>query len=73
MAFVSAEEKAGRRESVASTIGTHAMEGLVPDPETIAILTRYQEGELSLEEFSEAMDAHARTLTASHSAYAGAA
>jgi hypothetical protein len=59
MPTISEEEKLRRRESNASVLGTHAMEGLFPDEPTLAIFRRYEEGEFTLEQFSEAMERHA--------------
>ncbi len=73
MALVSAEEVQRRRESVASTLGTHAMEGLSPDTTTSAILARYEDGDLTLEQFSAAMDTHAKHLLEARHSFAGAA
>ena len=64
MPSISEDEMNGRQRSVASNLGTHAMEGLFPDGPTLTILRRYEHGELTLEQFSEAMDAHARKLIA---------
>lgn len=73
MASISAEKGVRRRESVASTVGTHAMEGLFPDSVTAKILRRYEDGELTLDEFSAAMDAHALSLQTTRSTLVGAA
>lgn len=62
MPTLSAEEKLGRSESMASVLGTHAMEGLLPDEATKKIMRRYSDGELTLEEFSAAMDAYGKAL-----------
>jgi hypothetical protein len=47
---------------VESVKGTHAMEGLFSDAETNAIFARYVSGEFDMEQFSNAMDAHALSL-----------
>jgi hypothetical protein len=73
MATISEEEKTHRRVSMASNLGTHGMEGLTPDGATLAIIHRYEEGELSQEQFSEAMDVHAYSLVEKRRALAGAA
>jgi hypothetical protein len=54
-------------------IGTNAMEGLTPDGPTLALLRDYQEGVLTLEQFSSAMDQHAYHLLAAQDKMAGAA
>ena len=64
MALISEDEKRRRRQSSESVLGTHAMEGLFPDEPTRSLLRRYDEGELSLDQFSEAMDRHAHALLA---------
>jgi len=73
MPGVSKEEIQRRQNSVASTVGTHAMEGIFPDAPTVAILRRYEQGELTLEQFSAAMDAHAHELISATRTLAGAA
>jgi hypothetical protein len=73
MAFISEEEKLRRRDSNESVFGSFAMEGLEPDEATRAIFAQYAEGDLSLEEFSAAMDRHAQTLLASLGKLVGAA
>ena len=65
MPSFSEDEMNGRQRSVASNLGTHAMEGIFPDGPTLTILRQYEHGELTLEQFSKAMDAHARKLIAS--------
>ena len=70
---LSQQELQRRREGVDSTLGTHAMEGLFPDAATMNILRRYETGELTLEQFSAAMDAHARAMLAALQPLAGAA
>ena len=52
-------EKQRRRQIAESVIGTHAMEGLHVDTETRRILDGYAEGELTLAQFSTAMEQHA--------------
>ncbi|MGD0799180.1 MAG: antitoxin VbhA family protein [Acidobacteriaceae bacterium] len=64
MAPITEEEKRHRREGNASVLGTHAMEGLFPDAETVALMDRYAEGEFTIEEFSTAMDLHVKKLVA---------
>ena len=73
MAQISEEEKRRRREGNESVFGTHAMEGLEPDEATRTIFHRYAEGELTMEQFSDAMDQHANRLLAAHGKMVGAA
>ena len=73
MAVISDQEQARRHRMTDSVIGTNVMEGQPPDAATLAILRRYDRGELTLEEFSAEMDAHARTLISMHSRWAGVA
>ena len=47
----------------ASVQGTLAMEGLSLDPASVEIGRRYDAGEITLEEFSAAMQAHVENLT----------
>ncbi len=62
MAAISAEEKLRRNKIIESVLGTNAMEGLTPDAATLAIMRRYESGELSMEEFSAEMDAYGHEL-----------
>jgi hypothetical protein len=70
---ISEEEKLRRQRSNESVLGSSAMEGLFPDQATQAILRQYENGELSLEQFSQAMDSHARQLLTAQGKMAGAA
>jgi hypothetical protein len=47
----------------ASVQGTLAMEGLSLDPASVEIGRRYDAGEITLEQFSAAMQAHVASLT----------
>ena len=51
MSALSAEEMRRRRQSLESVRGTHAMEGLLPDAPPLEIMGRYEQGELTLNEF----------------------
>ena len=62
MATVSEEEKLYRRQSNASVIGTNAMEGLTLDPVSAEIGRLFDEGKLTLSEFSAAMQEHVSRL-----------
>jgi hypothetical protein len=73
MPTISEEEQSKRRRMSDSVIGTNIMEGQPPDAATLAILRRYDCGELTLEEFSAEMDAHARSLIRMHAPMAGVA
>ena len=73
MALISKEEMNRRKRMVASVIGTHAMEGITPEAETVALYRRYEEGDLTLEESGLAIDAHAGRLVAATRQMAGAA
>ena len=73
MAAISEEEQLSRRRMSDSVIGTNVMEGQPPDAATLAILRRYDCGELTLDEFSADMDAHARSLVRMHAPLAGVA
>ena len=59
METITAAERARRRRIVGSAIGTHEMEGLSPDAKTRQIMSSYAEGELTTEQFSDAMQRHA--------------
>lgn len=73
MAPISEKEKLSRHASMQSVLGSHAMEGLFPDAATSTLIRRYEEGELTLDQFSEAMDQHAQKLLAAQRNMAGAA
>lgn len=73
MPSISEEEKLRRQRIVRSVTGTNAMEGIEPDAATQALFDRYKSGELTLEEFSSAMDAHAHALVAACRPMAGVA
>lgn len=66
MTIISEEEKLRRQKIVLSTLGTNALEGIQPDAATRALLEQYASGDLTLCEFSSAMDAHAMELVAAH-------
>ncbi len=73
MPKISEEEKLSRSLSNNSVFGTFAMEGLEPDEVTRKIFHQYENGELTLEQFSEAMDRHAHDLIALQNKMVGAA
>ena len=73
MASISEEEKLRRRNSVESVLGTNALEGLVANADTVALLGRYQEGEIELDRLLVALDAHAQKLVAADGQVVGAA
>lgn len=63
---ISEQERSRRTAMVQSVLGTHAMEGIEPDAPTLALFRQYESGELTLDELSSAMDAHATRLIAAH-------
>jgi hypothetical protein len=64
MAGISEDEKLRRRRINESVIGTNAMEGLVLDAETLALMRRYEEGELTRQQLSAEIDLHVEKLLA---------
>jgi hypothetical protein len=58
MAIISEQEKLRRRQAVESVIGTNAMEGIVLDAPTRALMRRFEAGEIEIEELSAAIDRH---------------
>jgi hypothetical protein len=58
MSSISQDEKLRRQRVNASVVGTNAMEGLELDPETLALMGRFELGELTREELSAAIDLH---------------
>jgi hypothetical protein len=59
---ISAQEKLARTGRNESVLGTLAMEGITLDPVSIEIGRRYDQGEITLEEFSAAMQEHLANL-----------
>lgn len=66
-------EKIRRRESNQDVLGSHAMEGIFPDEATISLMRRFEDGELTREELSAAIDCHVQDLLAARTRLAGAA
>jgi hypothetical protein len=62
MAHISEAEKLRRRHINESVIGTNAMEGLTLDAETLALMDRYAEGELTSEQVSAGIRLHVDQL-----------
>ncbi len=69
---ITKQEKDLRQRSMASALGSNEMEGLFADKPTLAIIERYIQGELTPDQFSEAMDGHAASLVR-RTTFAGAA
>ena len=61
---ISAAEKRARAERNQSVLSTLAIEGLVLDAETLALMRRYEEGELTRQELSAEIDRHVDKLLA---------
>jgi Antitoxin VbhA len=59
MSNISEAEKQRRRRISESVIGTHLMEGLPPDAATRSLLKQYEDGDLTQEDLSDALRAHA--------------
>ncbi len=51
-------EALSRPTAVGSVLASFCMEGLVPDAETAALLSRYETGSLSLDELGLAIERH---------------
>jgi len=58
MAMISEQEKLRRRHCVESVIGTNGMEGIVLDAPTLALMRRFEAGDIELEQLSAAIDLH---------------
>jgi hypothetical protein len=58
MAVISEEEKLRRRRAVESVLGTNAMEGIFLDAPTLALMRRFETGDIEIEELSAAIDLH---------------
>jgi hypothetical protein len=61
MPRISEAEHTRRQRMMDSVLGTHEMEGMFADEATLAIIKKYVTGELDMDGFSAAMDAHARS------------
>jgi hypothetical protein len=72
MACIPQAEKLSRQRSNQSSLGTFAMEGLTPDAATLALMQDFEQGDLTLEQFSAAMDSHAQKLFAAQRTAVGA-
>lgn len=64
MAVISEEEKLRRRQSNEDVIGTGAMEGQFLDEPTLALMRRFEEGELDREQLSAAIRLHVQGMLA---------
>lgn len=64
MSLISAEEKLRRGRVNESVIGTNAMEGLQLDAKTLQLMRQFEEGSMTREELSAAIDAHVADLAA---------
>jgi hypothetical protein len=62
MAAISEQERLRRRNANANVIGTNAMEGLTLDSETLALMRRFEDGELDREQLSSAIDHHVEDM-----------
>jgi len=62
MPRIGEDEQARRQRMMDSVLGTHEMEGMFADEVTLAIVKKYVTGEFDMDEFSAAMDLHARSL-----------
>ncbi len=62
MAVISEEEKLIRRLAGESVIGTSAMEGITLDGPTLALMRRFQGGEIDLDQMSAGIDRHVQSL-----------
>jgi hypothetical protein len=69
MPAITEEEKLRRRQSNEDAIGTLAMEGLSLDASTLALMRRFEEGELDREELSAAVRSHVASLHAQMSSH----
>jgi hypothetical protein len=64
MGSISDDEKARRKRVNASVIGTSAMEGVTLDRETLDMMRRFEQGELTRDQLSAGIDAHVEKLLA---------
>ena len=73
MVAISEEEKLRRRQGNESILGSFAMEGLSPDAETLALMRRFESGELTRGQLGEAIDRHVDSMLRADQQVAGAA
>lgn len=73
MSAISEEEKLRRRQGSESILGSFAMEGLSPDAETLALMRRFDSGEINREQLGEAIDRHVDSMLRADQHIAGAA
>jgi hypothetical protein len=66
-------EKIERLEAMQDAMGTHRAEGIELDATVQALMRRFAEGELTLAQFSAAMDRHAEQVLAAQRSLVGAA
>jgi hypothetical protein len=64
MAFISEAEKNRRRQVNDSVIGTSAMEGVTLDRKTLALMRRFEDGDLTRAQLSAAIDEHVMSMLA---------
>jgi len=64
MAMISEQEKLSRRHSNEDVMGTMAMEGLDLDEPTLALMRRFEEGDLNREQLSAAIQLHVQGILA---------
>ncbi|MBV8707393.1 MAG: antitoxin VbhA family protein [Acidobacteriaceae bacterium] len=53
---ISAEDKARRQQVVDSALGSLRLEGLEPSADALQILEQFKQGQISLDEMSQAID-----------------
>ena len=73
MAAISEEEKLRRRRGDESIMGSFAMEGLTLDVDTLALMHRFEAGELTCEQLGIAIDRHVEAMLRADTIVAGAA
>ena len=73
MLAISEEEMLRRRQGNESILGSFAMEGLSPDAATLALLRRFESGELTREQLGQAIDKHVDSMLRADRQVAGAA
>ncbi len=73
MVPISPEESLRRHQANEDVLGTHAMEGLKPDAQTLVLLDRFAKGELDRAQLSAEIDRHVESLLIARGHLIGAA
>ena len=71
--MLSTAEKHERRAAVEDVIGTHRVEGIRVDATVEKLMRQFADGDITLDQFSAAVDEYANSLLTKEQSLAGAA